>query len=345
MTQNQQRTGPYIHPLEMCSDISFPSSGSRERSFTVLVASQNISRPDDLDAQGIAILDNDNGRVVVDGIRPVRNMTPDDPAAAMVLEMVCSMSWASFSKMCRRSDRYRGGIPNIDANLDTPLPGNPDRFTSKTPIFHPSADNRTGIMREMHLDKSTPYRLPSRTYAKMVDDIVEQAKRFSEGYGLFWNLTPASGWNRTGRVANGPEIQEDFNEDWRREVSESPNMTNQAVLEFARPYLEQPSEIAGLGPEATCGFEIILGGRRPVLKMQSINGHNLAADTEIEFLDKLSMLTKSEIAHLWASQRVMQGELSDEVLRESLPLYMADLRVALERDILEKDREDMLMGG
>lgn len=237
MTQNEQKTGPYTHAPGMQHEVRFPTAGRVERSFTIVFATGYLNRPADTNAAGIAILDNDNGRVVTDGIRPLRGFVDEDgPAAMIALQAFAGMRWDAFSKACRESSRYRGGIEDIDQAADMPHSGNPDLQISMGLIEKQPDDPRTTLMREVHASAFIPYDFPARTRAEMETEILSRAKSRGSEIAPEWAVLPDGQWNRTGRIRGGELIDPGFDHDWTTHVTRNPSVLVEAARRFASSY-------------------------------------------------------------------------------------------------------------
>lgn len=111
------RTGPYLHAPDDLFRLRFETGGT-PRLFTLLVARAIEMTLIDPEGAGIVILDDDEGRVLLD-----RHLGTDLAKAGEEVYRIRAMSWPEFSGFCRSHPRFRGGPADIVTAHDVPLPG------------------------------------------------------------------------------------------------------------------------------------------------------------------------------------------------------------------------------
>lgn len=331
MRATERRTGPYAHEPDMCREIRFATAGPVERSFSIVFATGCVTRPEDKAARGIAVLDNDNARVVTDGLRPVRG-EPDesDPVATIAIEVVANMDWNTFARTCRSSSRFRGGISDIDILSDIPDAGDANAQISLGLIDKVPSDIRTALMRDAHVSEQVPYTFPPMNRRRMEAEVISAAKSNEDSVGPGWKVLPEDGWNRTGRVHGKPLPDPGLDHDWRVQVTRTPSVLVEAARRFAEPYTQAPSEIMGLGPlaKAECAFSDDAD-----LFLTRLGEQSVTAPTMDAFRTRVREMEDDQLVHLWAACRVMAEDLSVEELRENLPYHVHDLRQEFEASI------------
>lgn len=321
-------TGGYLHAADDIKEIRFPVSGKTDRSFTILkaVRAKESQSPDHA---GIAILDNDNGLVVVDGIQSAEGN--DCPSLAFKMALITSMEWREFARFCRSQPRYRGGIQDIDRANKCPLPGDPIRQSSLGLTPTAKSDARSDFFRDLSENPDVPYEFPAMSLEQMSDEICRHPT-FVENGGISaricWDIRLNFSWNRTGRVKDGPQMSDAYDLYWRHEVSENPLILERAKNGALSEFLKPDAIVLGL-EEFPCTFSLA-GSKKGFLTLDRFAGCSMCATRDIDIAGRILRLRDNELEALWAILRVMDVETEEQHRRHTMEWQMHLQRRAFE---------------
>jgi hypothetical protein len=325
------QTGPYAHAESRSEEVRFASSGDLDRSFTVLIADRYLPDPSNADRTGIAVLDNDNAKVVFDGLC-AGNAASSIPMVFRFADLT-SMKWEAFAEMCRTNPNYRGGIPDIDTPTDLPDPGNIDRQSALG--LTTTKDARSEFIKSLSQDPELPYIFPHADRDAMEADICRHFM-YVDPVGpwrhIGWDIRMNMGWNRTGRLKGGADLNSQFDADWRHTVENDPSVTQNASREFMAPYLSGPTGILDMD-EFPCEFELA-GKNNGFLILKKFCGFHMGATQDMSIADRILKLTDDRLEALWVACRVLDEDLSPDNRRREMEQQMHLARVAFENPFI-----------
>lgn len=331
MTQiTQETTGPYAHDAGATEEVRFASQGDVERSFTIILADHATQEPENPNKRGIAILDNDNAEVVLDGMTGPGG--PDSPAMQFRFAHICAMDWAEFSAMCRENERYRGGIADLDDAFPIPAEGNPYRQAALGLRLPPEKDTRSEFVRALSEDPEVPYTFPANGREGMTEEICRHLM-FIERGGLknhiAWDIRMNFSWNRTGRIRGGTPVDGGHDYNWRHMVETEPDVTRMAASEALAPYLESACFVLDM-EEFPCRFELA-GRNKGFLTLKTFCGNHMSATRDVSIEDRLLRLNDAQLEGLWVVCRVLDEDLSRENRTQEMSHQMHLLRMRFDK--------------
>lgn len=321
-------SGGYRHRADRISEIRFPSEGHLERSFSVLISEPESK--DDGQIGGLAILDNDNMRVVMDGLDV--NRPSGIVGQSLRKAFIETMDWDEFSAFCRLRKEYIPGIVDIDTPRHKPLEGNYLRQSALGLTLDPEKDCRSTFLKELSDDPDVPYVFPPSSIDMMRTEICRHlffvAKNGLKSE-LAWDIRMNITWNRTGRVIGMPAVQAENDLNWRHEVSAGSEILAEACRAALEPYLSGPVEILDMeGYPAEFG---LAGKNKGFLVLRKFAGHHMSITRDMTMADRLTKLRDDQLEALWACVKVMDVETSEENRARQMELEMHHLRVAYEK--------------
>jgi hypothetical protein len=326
------QTGPYIHASDNIEEIRFPSQGDVDRSFTVIIASHAHEEPDDVSRAGIAILDNDNSKVVFDGL--LSGKDPESPLMTFRFASIPSLNWAQFNKLCRENPRYCGDIEDIDTPEEEPMEGNFDRQAALG--LMPQLDARSVFIREISANRDVPYKFPPLDREGMAQEICRH-KIFVEQNGprshIAWDIRMNMNWNRTGRIKDLGGINPEQDANWRHTIENQPELTSRACADAISPYVSGPTHTLDM-EKFPCEFEQV-GENGGFLILKKFCGYYMSATRDMSFPDRILRLNDAQLEALWVTCRVMDQDLSLESRLRDMEYQMHIMRRSFEAGQLE----------
>lgn len=326
-----RKTRSYFQHASRKEEVRFASSGDVERSFSLAVIDDScIDERCEL-KRGIAIIDNDNLRIVLDGLDADKVNT-----AILVMLRIAdfqTMEWQEFSEYCRKNPLYRGGIPDIDHWTKAPHPGNPQNQTFSGLAFDLHNDIRSDLLRDLDEDPEVPYSFPAIDRQGIEAEICSHLL-FTERNGrrshIAWDIRMNMSWNRTGRIRGGTYIDPITDHDWNQLLEDDPEIIKLACKKAIAEYTSGRTAILDM-EEYPCEFRRI-GNNMGFLIIDNFAGHFLFATPDISIPERLARLTDREIGALWAVVRVMDFETSRQMRITEMEYQMHLLRVDVERN-------------
>lgn len=328
VNQNPKITRNYHHYDGDVDELRFHVPNGADRSFTIIKAIRSSSDQSSSSA-GIAILDNDNDMVVVDGVQA--DAGAHCPSMTVLMAMITTMTWEEFTKFCRKQQRFRNGIPDIDRISPRPNAGNPLMQAKLGLNPAPQSDARSELFRVMSDDPDTPYMFPPMSHDEMAEEICRHTTFVDIGgirSRICWDIRMNFTWNRTGRLRNATRMSDDYDRDWRYEVEENPAILENAKNSALLQYLAPDCIILDL-EEYPCQFGLA-GENKGFLTLERFAGNSMSATRDIDLAGRILRLRDDELEALWAILRVMDLETSVEHRREVMEWNMHELRKAFE---------------
>lgn len=345
---NPQWTGQFLHEEALKTTLFFAGEGQVARSFTVLVAlaSKPSSAPNaDPTCNGLAVIDNDNWRIVADRCLPqasgLKGASRDQ--RKLFLE-VTTMDWSEFSAFCRSQATYRSGSPDLDARADVPAEGNAER-QAKLGLIAPApamtgvpSDIRSDLVRSLH--DAGEYNLPPTSREGMVKDLMMRQSQTVRGRKLLsWDIGLNYAWDRSGRVEGGEILDADFDRRWMKEMAANPDHLRTASDRALAPYVVSGFNVLELGESAGC--ELNIGGDQDNFLMLSTFGeHDLSFRDFRELREKLAEIPDDTLLNLWTTVRVLDRDLNRQSRAYDVAWELNEIRAALEEEwLMEVDEE------
>ncbi|MCW3784432.1 hypothetical protein [Defluviimonas salinarum] len=331
-------TGQFLHDPENKRDIFFQGEGDVPRSFTVLIALGYKTDNLDLGRNGIAIIDNDNWRIVADACHAqASGLKGASAEQRRALEEICAFGWEEFASFCRTRETYRAGSGDIDIPGSKPAAGNAERQVKLGLRIHQEPDIRSDFIRGIH--ETGDYNLPRTTRRGMINDILMHPSQESRnGRTLAWDTRMNFSWDRSGRVEGGEEVCRSMDARWMAAVKEDDDLLRKACDEAFSPYLAEGFAALGL-EEATC--EIVAGGPEGEhLLLKSFRGTDLEFRDHRDLRQKIEALSEEDISNLWVTVRVLDKDLSRASRANEVQIHLNSLRAEKEQEwLVEADEE------
>ncbi len=323
-------TGPYAHVAENITEVRFTSRHEVDRSFTILIADHALEDPEDEEREGIAVLDNDNSRVVFDGLMGTSGAR--GTAIMFRFAHLSSMTWEDFSAACRSNPRYRGGIEDIDTPRDEPAAGNLASQAALGLSISPDTDSRSDFIRALSEDPDVPYKFPPSSRDSMIEEICRHLM-YVENNGLRsqigWDIRMNMNWNRTGRIKGAEPMNSDQDFNWRHNVEQEADVTQIALRNAMLPYTNGVTCILEM-EEFPCEFAQV-GRKGGFLVLRKFCDLHMSATRDISMFDRLMRLNDDQLEGLWVTCRVLDQDLSREERMRTMEYQMH-----LQRKIFEK---------
>lgn len=328
-TGKLHQKGPYSYEEGNIEEIRFRSSGDVDRSFTALIVDHVTDDPTSHHRRGIAILDNDNQKIVFDGLYS------DQPQSSILLRFrfasLPSLRWSEFSQLCRENSRYRGDIPDIDLITDIPNPGNQSHQAALGLL--PSQDIRSDFIKAISEDPDTPYSFPPIDREGMEEEIcrhlmyIDADPLVPYSY-ITWDIRMNSGWNRTGRIKGCAGVDSGHDADWRHTVESDPSIVRQACQDALSVYLEPNCTIMDM-EDYPCEFGIA-GKNGGFLILKKFGNYHMGATRDVGISVRIQKFKNDAVEALWVICRVLDEDLSFENRRKDMEYQMHLSRVAYE---------------
>lgn len=326
-----RKTRSYFQHASRKEEVRFASSGDVERSFSLL-AIDDIGGNETGDLKrGIAVIDNDNLRVVLHGLDADKVNT--DILVMLRIADLQTMEWHEFSEFCRKHPFYRGGISDIDHWTKTPHPGNAQNQKSYGFAFDLRNDIRSDLLRDLDENPEVPYSFPAIDRQGIEAEICSHLL-FTERNGrrshIAWDIRMNMSWNRTGRIRNGTYIDPVTDHDWNQLILDDPDIIKLACTQAIADYTRGRTTILDM-EEYPCEFRRI-GSKKGFLIIENFAGHFLFATPDISIPERLVRLNDKEIEALWAITKVMDYETSRQMRIAEMEYQMHLLRVDIEHN-------------
>ena len=321
--------GPFEYAPANIRELRFASAGEVDRSFTVLIASRVLDDFLQRNNTGIAVFDNDNDKVVFDGLHGHR--TSGSKAMLDRLDSLAALDWTGFSNACRVNRHYCGGIADIDINC--PLPNSGDSNAQQALGINPIIDNRSDFIRELANVPDVPYDLPSMERIEMFREINAHLMfREEDRTYLAWDIRLNMKWNKTGHMDGMPALEKRHDKAWSHLVETDPTIIQEACREVMSVYVDAPTSILDM-EEFPCEF-ILVGRNNGFLGLQKFHGQHMEAIEGQNISDLISDFNDAEIEALWVICRVLNDDLSAVNRSQDMEYQMHLLRRQWEKDAI-----------
>jgi len=330
------RTGPYLHAPDDVSRLSFETGGT-PRVFTLLVASAVETDRIDLNAGGLAILDEDEGCVVLD-----RHMGQDPAKCGDEFYRIRSLGWADFSGFCRSHARFRGQSADIRDQLDQPLPGSRRRQSTRADGGPISLEARSGDLRSdrmIHAAQTADHALFPRTNRMQAIEDLSDAQLTRAAHGLHvmsWTLRFPDMLDTGGLQGKHP-VDRALDPAWSEVLRQRPELIEEARLDAITSLLSGPGDE---GDHGRFGLIFSADGQGSV-QLVSFDEDKIAVIDARALRTLLDGMSDRQIRDLWKLKRTLDQETGPERLEA---LFGASLnRIRCETET-ERDPEPQPFG-
>ncbi len=311
-----QKTGPYLHAPDDLLRLRFETGGT-PRLFTLLFAQARAS-DGDVAAAGLAVLDEDEGRVLLD-----RHAADAPDRGASELYRVYRLDWAEFSAFCRTHPRYRGAAPDIDNRHDTPLPGSRTRQARlgaaadlvAEPRPGARRDLRSDLMRRADADPACPVRFPPRDREGIIADLSERAMRSGDhgSWHLGWAIRFPAGLDLNG-ISGGAVVDRSLDIAWSELIEQRPELIDEARMRSVERVASAGLRTFGAEDEGRFDLRLMETGQGPAILLLAMDDLGIGAISAEALTDELSRMPDHVLRDLWKLSRTVEHELDPNQL-------------------------------
>jgi hypothetical protein len=327
------KTGPYLHAPDDVSRISFETGGT-PRVFTLLIAAATEARRADRSRSGIAILDEDEGVVVLD-----EHMRGRPKLFGAEFLRIRNMSWPEFSDFCRSHERFRGRSPDIVELHTAPLPGSrrrQARLSHVSPLSERVGDIRSDLMIRTDGDMNLSRVFPRISRGEAIEELCGTA--LSPGPGglllMNWALRFPDHSDFSGVQGTRP-VDRSLDPAWSDLISRRPELIEEARLEAILPLLD--GVFSRPGPDLTGRLGLILcpRGENGIL-LCAFDGDPIGVTDRKDLKPLLQDMGDLKLRDLWAGKRLLDHETASIQLgarfSESLNRIRSEMELARDSD-------------
>jgi len=329
MTDISQKTWKYLHGPDDLAHLSFKTGGV-PRSFTAIQYTATERDEIDLQDDGIAIIDNDQMSVVLDG-----HLKNNPDAQASFMSDLRKMSWAHFRTMALKHPRYRGS--QTDFHRDTPNKGVLVNQIQRGVMHAPSdeADLRSPSMVLAHASSECPYSFPRMTRSEALQDLLSHdcLKGEDGRWRLSWALP-----SRSDHPYFKPSAS-DLDDPWQKHCEAHPELFDLAAQSLLERYF---SGGVTTWPESDDGrYAFCSGGlsNPDVICLESIDGAEIDFASRGEFGALLDALPDTALRDIWKLQQVTDHNLAPEVVRNRITAELEPIR----NEVLSPQDPDLMV--
>lgn len=309
-----QKTGPYVHAPDDLLRLRYETGGT-PRLFTLLLAQGAERDRFEPEAAGLVILDEDEGRVLLD------RHGGEAGTIGSELYRIGGLGWADFSAFCRSHPRYRGGAPDIDAPHDRPLPGSRSRQArladrdgaDAAGVPRQAGDLRSDLMRRADADPDCPVRFPVRDRAGMVRDLLQRVLRDPDSglSRLGWPVRFPSAPDLTGISGSDP-VDRSLDISWSALMEQRPELTEEARVRAIDPVLAGRLATWGATDEGRYDLRLRETGEGPAVLLLGFDDLAVGSPGVGGLETQLARLPDPALRDLWKLGRTLDVELSPE---------------------------------
>lgn len=317
MTDITRKTWKYLHGPEDAVNIAFETGGV-PRSFTVISYAAIENAEIDFNSNGIAIIDNDNLCVVLDG------HLQDSDQHCKFLDEIAKKDWKSFSAFCRKHDRSRPLAR--DMSKERPDQGVlTNQIMRKVTLTGSSDDNRSPEMIAADRSMTCPYSFPARSQAEMVADLMTHGMSRDE-QGQF-RFSWASEITHEDAVFGGARDAE--NPDWLTVYAGTPEIFHQIHGEVFEPFFTGDFATWPKTDQGRYGFGATDSPEcQSILTLETVEGVDMAFSSRGDLGRLLDSLPVSALREIWKLVRVVDHEMEPTRLEASFSAKLKDFRNA-----------------
>lgn len=326
-------TGPFLHASAHRKNLFFKGTGDVTRSFTVLIAL--AKRNDETGApnfnkNGIAIIDNDNVSILVDGIASqASGISGPSQKQLKAFEAISNKNWKDFVALIHAHDYYRGVAGDIDTLRAAPESGNFERQVMLGLKKPEDRDFRDAAMKSIN-DEGL-YSLPATSRAGMVNQLLmHPTMKVADGLAFCWDVRMNFEWDSLGHVQDGEELDPQFDKRWKREFANNKEVFDRVCDIAIRDYLDAEFSVMGLD-EAACELDT-MGRNNGFVVMRKWRGAPAVAANLTELRENLVTMPDEELRTLWMSVKVLDQDFCRRQRTVEMQLACNEVRAELEAE-------------
>lgn len=322
------KTGPYLHAPDDLLRLRFETGGT-PRLFTLLIASAIERDQIDTAASGLVLLDEDEGRVLLD-----RHKVSSAGGDGAEFYRIASLSWSDFSSFCRSHPRFRGGIADIDTPHEQPLPGSRRRqealigngATARSP-----GDLRSDLMRRADTDPSCPVRFPQCDRKGVLDDL-----------GTRILICPSTGFSHMGWLLCFPDatdlaglsgpfrVDRSMDPAWTDLLDRRPELLEEARIRTFEALVSGQLKTWGVEDEGRYDLRPSHIGGSPTVLLYALDGAVVVASTPAGLRGIFADMSDRDLRDLWKLSRTLDHETGPERGGEGLSAALNRIRSEVE---------------
>lgn len=293
-----------------------------QRKFTVLIAAAKAGPVIDPKGNGVVILDNDYGHVVLDGHHAVDSGLKGPVQEQFdAFKAIFQMEWDDFSHFIATHPNYRGSSPDINAAAEPVQQSRLERWIRDGKVDGPSGpDIRSQAMRE----PDCSYTFPASSRIEMIVELANHRSYFPNGreeggFALSWDIKLAPGIDP--KAAEGYEFDGAFDERWDALIEEDGNAIEEDAANSVLHAYRQ-GEFSPYGLEAVKGRFFTSGrsGGHLVLddwtgpKSGSHAGCAMGFASRDDYIDWLKSLKDDELVQFYALIRTVDEDVANRTM-------------------------------
>lgn len=325
-----QKTGPYLHAPDDLSRLLFETGGT-PRVFTLLIAAAVQTDRLDRTRDGIAILDEDEGRVLLDG-----HLRGDPAACAAEFYRIRAMGWPEFSELCRSSPRCRVAAADVRDVTGTPLPGSRRRQAllggpRPLPFSERAHDLRSDLMISADSDPDAPFRFPKVTRETAIDALSRTPlTRGQDGlFRMSWPVRFPDSADLSGLSGPGP-VDRSLDPAWTELVGHRPEILEEARLEAILPLLT--GRVGTWGTQDEGRYDLTLSpSEEGVIVLSAFDGQPFGMREAREYGPRLAGLPIVQLRDLWKLKITLNHETSPDRVGALMGISLNRIRSETER--------------
>ena len=325
------RTGRYLHAPDDLLRLRYETGGT-PRLFTVLIAQAVETDRIDLEAAGIVILDEDEGRVLLD-----QHDGSGGSPLGEELYRIRSMRWGEFSAFCREHPRFRGGPDDIITPHEVPLPGSRERQArlGADAVSGAQKDIRSALMISADKDPSCPVRFPERDRDGVIRDLSERVRTVRDPlpYRFAWEITMPEAADQSGLSGDQP-VDRSLDLLWEDLSAQRPELLDEAWVGVLETMVGGRIATFGAQDEGRYDLRLLDTGEGVALTLSALDGRVLGSESRDDLISNLNSMSSGELRDLWKLSRTLDVETGK---RRVEALFQAGLnRVRSETEALRE---------
>lgn len=287
------RIGRYLYADGWLADLSFDGG----RQFKLVIAGAYDAGIIGSEHNGLAILDENNGRVLADQILQQQSGWYG-PSEAQIAEFdrVRAMDWPAFTTYLRGQKTFRGGM----ADVSWPKPQEFQQIADRT------------IFPDSEKPGENPYKMPLTGRRDIIDFLKSHTVHRTDGpysnWSLAWNIKTPN-FNSSGRfdAKEHPELAQEFTPDpafdqrWAEHVDIDERLFEEACENALREYREGSYSLWEGSEEGAYNFQTTgrSGGWLILTKFAGHDGRDLQWEDAKHLETWLDSLEDAELVHLY----------------------------------------------
>lgn len=302
-------TGQFVHLAGQKKNIFFKGKGNVDRSITVVAAIAKNDDGLDFSKNGIAVIDNDNLAVLVEGVYPqASGVNGPSPKQIRAIQTIATYDWSSMLSFIWARDTYHKGVArDIDAYATHPDEGNFENQMLLGLKRKDQVDFRSDFARSIHSDGL--YDLPATSKSGMINQLLMRPlTKTKEGSVISWDLSINPEWDLSGHVNGGEDIDPDFDGRWKREFRGDEDLRDQVFDRAFGAFFEEGFSVLEM-EDAACELELT-GADNDRALMRGLNGKPMCFENVSDFRNQLSKMEPEELVTLWMTTKILDQDFS-----------------------------------